>query len=113
MKHSLHVAALRQYKPKEAYMRLHSLFFTPNAASGRLRSSSRHSDGLRRLALAVTFLFLWTFLLAGPVQALSHQPVRKHPGLRHLTPAQMQRIRGSQYTPSLGAAYPWQRMVDG
>ncbi|MCW3054541.1 MAG: repeat-containing protein, partial [Chthonomonadales bacterium] len=74
----------------------------------------------RRLCLAVVTLFAWTAFLAVPAQVLAHSSLQKPQGVRSLTSAEMQKMRGSQGTshytslaPESGSAFPWEASVGG
>lgn len=75
----------------------------------------------RPFSAAVVTLFAWTALLAVPAQALAHASLQKPLGVRILTSAEMQRIRGSQFgtghsiavSAASGSTYPWEASAGG
>ncbi|MCW3052193.1 MAG: repeat-containing protein, partial [Chthonomonadales bacterium] len=71
-------------------------------------------------AMAVVTLFAWTAILAVPAQALTHANLQKPLGVRALSSAEMQKMRGSQTTshytslaPESGSTFPWEASAGG
>ena len=71
----------------------------------------------RPCSVAVLTLFVWTALLAVPAQVLAHSSFQKPLGVRSLSLAEMQRIRGQAHTvviaDAAGTTYPWEACVGG
>ena len=62
---------------------------------------SSHPHWMRRAALALSTVILWTFVLAAPVQALAQQkPKSAEPEQRPLTDTEMQRLGASFWLPA-------------
>jgi YD repeat-containing protein len=83
-------------------------------------SSRARKRTQRRLALLLTLLFTWTFVLAPPLTALAHDPAPRSLGMRHLSVKEMQNIRGSgggvhpiSVSESAGPSYPWEGSFNG
>ncbi len=73
---------------------------------------------LRALALGAAGSFAWSFVLATPVQALTHLPTPKREGVRTLSAAEMNAMFGAQGHPTAvaidsGSTYPWEESVAG
>jgi hypothetical protein len=72
----------------------------------------------RRIAAAIVGLFAWSAALSVPAQALAHASLQKPLGVRSLSLAEMQRIRGSvthgtALSLASGPTYPWEAGVGG
>src|SRR4051812_18617952 len=78
----------------------------------------------RGLALVSLVSFGWSAVLAQPLYAQTHQPPEKHPGIRHLSPEEMQTMFGSRpgggSTPhptpvssAPGSTYEWEGSMGG
>ena len=84
----------------------------PNVSPWRTRPKWQ-----RPFSVAVVTLFAWTALLALPAQVLAHASLQKPVGVRSLSLAEMQRIRGSNHVRLAGSAsgdtLPWEASVGG
>ena len=83
----------------------------------QLKEHRSRPGWLRALALGAAGSFAWSFVLATPVQALTHLPTPKREGVRTLSAAEMNAMFGGRHltaeSSASGSTYPWEASAGG